>query len=300
MLSRAAMRMPCNETSRMSLLRCIWLAAILMLIGSNESRASDFNRLPRIGWVYRIEGQIEGQPVLYIGSAADLKQRLNASHKWGQLLRDGGTKVHALEVFAKLDVPASNRGTALSARTEALRAAEQRALDQVRAQVEATNRNMTPGQKETKILNEINASADTGAWEARHKVSTSKSWHPIEKRITRATPRTLATLTLLDVYLMYRDMKVSQYVMSPYVLGDEHGNFMLEQRHSLLSSQHFKVYLDGNAKGQKIEISSSEFTALKEEAEALWGTVDWNGDFVPGLMNRELPLLVGQEASQMN
>jgi hypothetical protein len=106
-------------------------------------------------------------------------------------------------------------------------------------------------------------------------------------------------LTLLDAWLLYRDAKLSQYVMAPYVLGDEQGFFTLEQGPSLLPSRHYKAYLSGSTEGQKIEISSSEFRGLKEEAEALWGTTDWKGDFVPGLLNRELPIVRGQDAIRM-
>jgi hypothetical protein len=95
---------------------------------------------PRVGWIYRIEGKLNGQPVQYVGSAADLKRRLTNEHEWAKLLQRSSTKVYALEVFAELDVQASNRQTPLSARNEALRAAEQRALDQARARAHLQRR----------------------------------------------------------------------------------------------------------------------------------------------------------------
>jgi hypothetical protein len=90
---------------------------------------------------------------------------------------------------------------------------------------------------------------------------------------------------------MYYHNKMSRYVMAPYVLEDEQGLFTLEARESLLSSQYYKAYTSGGATGQTIEISPDEFRELKKEAEALWGTTDWVGDFVPGLLNRELPVI---------
>ncbi|PTL81914.1 hypothetical protein DAT35_19025 [Vitiosangium sp. GDMCC 1.1324] len=276
------------------------LVYLLLLLGFADSAAAGSSQLPRVGWIYRIEGRLEGQPVLYVGSAVDLKQRLTSNHKWAGLLQQDGTKVYAMEVFAELNVQASNRQTLMSARNEALRAAEQRAMDQARGRVERFNQDLAPGGKETKILNEMNASADAASWEARHKVTTSNSWQLIERRLAGTTTKALVALTLLDAYLMYRDAKMAQYVIAPYVLGDEQGFFTLEQNLSLPSPSYHKAYLSGSAKGQRIEISSSDFRSLREEAEALWGTTDWNGDFVPGLLNRKLPVINEQGASRMD
>jgi hypothetical protein len=270
------------------------LSSILLLLLLAGQAVATAPHSTRIGWVYRIEGYLDGQPVQYVGSAADLKQRLSSKHQWTKLLQQSDTKVYAMEVFAKLDIQASNRRTLMSARNEALRAAEQRALEQVREQVDKTNRSRAPGTKETRILNEINASTDAAAWEARHKVAVSKSWHPFERRTGGLTPKALVVLTLVDAYLMYHESKTSQYVMAPYVLEDELGLFTLERSGSALSSRYHKAYTRGDAMGRKIEIPSAEFHALKEEAEALWGTTDWKGDFVPGLLNRELPVIEKQ------
>lgn len=268
-----------------------WLSRLLLLLFLTGQAALAAPHQARIGWVYRIEGHLNGQPVQYVGSAADLRQRLSNKHQWTKLLQQSGTKVHAMEVFAALDVQASNRQTLMSARNEALRAAEQRALEQVREQVEKTNRSRAPGTKEARILNEINASTDAAAWEARHKVTTSRRWHPFEGRAAGLAPKALVALTLVDAYLMYHASKTARFIMAPYVLEDELGLFTLERSDSPLSSRYHKAYTRGGAKGRRIEISSAEFHALKEEAEALWGTTDWKGDFVPGLLNRELPVI---------
>jgi len=284
----------------MSTRRFTLLAYLLLFLGIASSTASANGQLPRIGWIYRIEGHLEGSPVLYVGSAADLKQRLTSTHKWAPLLQQNGTKVYTQEVFAELDVPSSNRGTLLSARNEALRAAEQRALDEVRERVGRNNRALVPGRKETKVLNEVNASTDAATWEARHKVTTGKNWQLLERRVARTTPKALAVLTVLDANLLYRDAKMSRYITAPYVLGDEQGFFTLEQTQSLSSSRYHKAYLSGSLAGQRVEISSSDFRSMKEEAEALWGTTDWKGDFVPGLLNRELPVIRAQDTGRLD
>jgi hypothetical protein len=237
---------------------------------------------------------LNGQPVQYVGSAADLKRRLTKEHEWAKLLRRGSTKVYALEVFAELDVQASNRQTPLSARNEALRAAEQRALEQAREQAKQANLHRVPGEKKTKILNIDNAAADPAAWAARHKVRTGDTWRLFERRATSGAPKALVVLSLLDAYLMHYDTKLSQYVMASYVLEDELGLFTLEESTSPLASRHYKAYIGGEATGQKLTVSSEEFRGLKEEAEALWGTTDWKGDFVPGLLNRALPVISEQ------
>ncbi|HEX5747115.1 MAG TPA: hypothetical protein VFZ09_12805 [Archangium sp.] len=283
----------------MSPLSRMMLVPLLLFLGVADSAASSGGQLPRIGWVYRLEGHLNGQTVIYVGSAADLKQRLTNNHKWARLLQQEGTKVYAKEVFANLDVPSSNRQTLLSARTEALRAAEQRVLEQAREQIERANRRLATSEKETRLLNELNASTDATAWAARHKVTTSDRWQLVERRVAGTAPKALMALTLLDAWLLYRDARMSQYVMAPYVLGDERGFFTLEQSTSLLPSRHYKAYLSGSEEGQKIEISASEFRSLRDEAEALWGTTDWKGDFVPGLLNRELPVIQQPDAVPM-
>lgn len=75
------------------------------------------------------------------------------------------------------------------------------------------------------------------------------------------------------------------------VSTDERGLFTLEKSTSLLRTQHHKAYISGEATGQRLPISPEEFRGLREEAEALWGTTDWKGDFVPGLFNKVLPII---------
>ncbi|WNG19978.1 hypothetical protein [Cystobacter fuscus] len=279
-----------------------WLliAFLLLFLFPLGSVATSGGSLPRIGWIYRIEGHLDGAPVLYVGSATDLKQRLSSSHQWAKLLQQDGTKVYAMEVFAELNVQASNRQTLLSARNEALRAAEQRAMEQARSRVENVNRRLPPGEKGVRMLNEINASTDAASWGARHRVTIGESWSLLERRSVGVTSKAIVALTILDFYWMYREAKMGRYVMAPYVLGDENGFFTLEKSRLLVSSVYHKVYLSGGGEERRVEVSATEFRALKEEAESLWGTTDLHGDFVPGLLNRKLPLVERQDDMRMD
>ncbi|WP_162159634.1 hypothetical protein [Cystobacter fuscus] len=69
---------------------------------------------------------------------------------------------------------------------------------------------------------------------------------------------------------------------------------------ALMSSVYHKVYLSGGGEERRVEVSATEFHALKEEAESLWGTTDLQGDFVPGLLNRKLPLVERQDDVRMD
>lgn len=149
------------------------------------------------------------------------------------------------------------------------------------------------------ILNKDRASANTAVWEARHKVSLGSQWRLLPRHIPNSAPKALGILTLLDAFLIYRESVRSEANWAPYVLEDEQGFFILQYRKSLLSSEYFKTYIDGKLAGQQLPIASSEFDSLQREAEALWGTTDWKGHFVPGLLLKELPvILIGESGNQ--
>lgn len=57
-------------------------------------------------------------------------------------------------------------------------------------------------------------------------------------------------------------------------------------------TKYFKNYVAGAKQGEKVRVSKSEFEDLAEEAKALWGTIDWQGDFVPGLLLPSLEVIV--------
>ena len=264
----------------------------LVFAGSDGDGIPRGAQSSRIGWVYRIEGYLDGQPVRYVGSAADLKERLSRrKHQWSALLRQESTKVYAVEVSGDLNIQESNRQTAWSARNEALRAAEQRVLDKLEKDVGRANQHRASGEKEIAILNKDKASVDAALWEARHKVSVGKQWRLVSGRVAGGMSKAVGILAVLEAFHMYRESKLAQAIWAPYVLEDEKGFFILLQRTSLFSSEYFKKYTDGEFAGQQVELSLSEFRKLRDEAEALWGTTDWNGDFVPGLLLRELPVI---------
>ncbi|OJH34961.1 hypothetical protein BON30_40995 [Cystobacter ferrugineus] len=122
----------------------------------------------------------------------------------------------------------------------------------------------------------------------------------LERRSVGVASRAVVALTILDFYWMYREAKMERYVMAPYVLGDENGFSTLEQSRLLMSSVCHRVYLSGSGEDRRVEVSATEFRALKEEAESLWGTTDLHGDFVPGLLNRKLPLVERQDVMRMD
>jgi hypothetical protein len=51
---------------------------------------------------------------------------------------------------------------------------------------------------------------------------------------------------------------------------------------------------------QRTGSSVSQIQGLIEEAENSWGTTDWQGGFVPGLLNRKLSLIDRQNVTRMD
>ena len=267
--------------------------AIPILVGG-KPRVTRLTRGPHIGYIYRVEGYLNGQRVVYIGSAASIKTRLVKGHEWHRLLTQESTTVYVKKVYGTPDIAASGRGTPLSATREALRSMEEPELKKAEKRAEKENRKRKPGQKRTRVLNVDRAAREPHVWQKRHQTSRQIRWRRIKRPGSGIRLGAVSGgLLLLDVYRMYRDDKMSRYVMAPYVLEDEHGAFTLFYDRGILgglfSSSYYKRYIAGQYKGRKIQVSDSEFEALRDEAEALWGTVDWWGDFVPGLLQPELP-----------
>jgi hypothetical protein len=79
--------------------------------------------------------------------------------------------------------------------------------------------------------------------------------------------------------------------MAPYALLDEGGEFTVAEKENCLvcRNQFYKIYSSGPRHRQQVEITRDEAMKWKREGEALWGTLDWKRDFVPGVLNRELP-----------
>ncbi len=244
---------------------------------------------PLIGYLYRIEGFLDGEKVIYIGSAASIKERFASEYKWEYLLEKKSTKVYVKKVYGRLKI----ESTLDKARRQALRSVEQPVIDRARRKVAQENHERTQGQARAKVLNKDRAAKKPAKWRAKHQVKVARRWVQIKKVGGPLTLRAAGgVFLLLDVYRMYRETKTSRFDMAPYVLEDERGAFTIEYRRSsqLKPMKYFKKYVTGEAKGREVPISKVRFWQLKAEAEALWGTTDWKGDFVPGLLQRTLPV----------
>jgi hypothetical protein len=235
----------------------------------------------KIGHIYTVRATVNGQEVVYCGQTArELAQRLfKDKHKWADIIRAKTTTVEAHTITAELNVAASSRQTLASARKEALSSAEQVIINRRRAEVGVKTLNNIEAAEEANILR----------WADRHSVR-------LGPRFTfkgSVKVGAFAGFILLDIFLSYRDEKLSRYVMAPYVLEDDQGVFTLRERDRGIfrSNHYFKIYQTGSLAGQSIRISEDEFLGLKKEGELLWGTTDWKGDWVPGLLRQELPVV---------
>jgi hypothetical protein len=235
-----------------------------------------------VGHVYTIRGKIGGEAVVYTGSTArEVAQRLyRDKHTWAELIRDKATTIEVHEIRATLNIAESNGQSHRSAVNEATRAAEQVVLKRRRTELGAGRElNIDEAAEEANIVK----------WGERHQVR-------LGARVTfRAGVKVagFAAFALLDFFLMYRDAKLARYVMAPYLLEDADGIFMLQEtdRGIFRRNWYWKKYETGKLAGQRIQISKEEFGSWREEAELLWGTTDWKGDFVPGLLRQELPVV---------
>ena len=236
-----------------------------------------------IGRVYVINDTANNQ--VYVGSSAQELRRRFSRHRWRSLIQSVDTEITFQEVQADLDISSSRRGTVRSARNEALRSAEQRVI----------NRERSSGRN---LLNDRPAASGDNmqTWRQRHDVT-------LRRRVqVYKNPGTIlnsvgGALAVVDAFRLARDMQLSQYDFTPYILSDERGEFTLEwSRDGFfdLSNDFYKNYIsedeEENEDGNRVQISASEFYELRDEARALFGYIDWRGEFVPGLILRELPV----------
>ncbi|MFI1196357.1 hypothetical protein ACH4T9_24325 [Micromonospora sp. NPDC020750] len=235
-----------------------------------------------IGHVYTVRGEIAGAAVVYTGSTKrELAQRLYKDrHTWSELIKNKSTTIEVHEIKAVLNVKESNGQSLRSAENEATRAAEQVVIKRRRTDV---------GGAVEKNARNAATEENVEVWAERHQV--------------RLGPRTtfragvkigaVAFFQLVDFFLMYRDTKLSQYAMAPYLLADETGVFTLQEtdRGVFRPNWYWKNYQTGPLAGQRVQITKDEFHELKGVAERLWGTTDWKGDFIPGLLRQELPVI---------
>ncbi len=254
----------------------------------------------RIGYVYKASATIDGVNYVYTGSTArELIQRICKKHARADFLLDSSTTIEVFAVDARVDVLQSGRQTLRSAINEALRAAEQKVYNLVKKDPDAT------------VINDINAATESNMqrWTEVHSVAEGEiTVETAPKYVVRLGEswilkgpwlgRAFAGLDIIQLYLMYRDYKKSKFIMAPYLLRDEQGVFTLKsETHLLSSNEYWKHYESGPLAGQDdVSISSDEFDQWKDEAESMWGYVDWKGDFVPGILRRELPEIDPNEA----
>jgi len=225
-----------------------------------------------IGYVYIIEGQFKGESVTYIGSTAqDIKKRMG-KHEWKAVVQDPNTTVKAIEVKAELDIEGSGRGTRFSARNEALRTAEQQIIDSYeKKKIELANKIAAATKENTKI------------WDARHAVEFSIKSAKVALKGGKRVP---SVMSVLDIYSTAMDLIKSEYVYAPYYMQDEGGVFTIRKEvgglTSFFKTTYYKTY---QSSCQIVEINKEEYNYWANEGEALWGTLDGKGNFVPGLFN---------------
>lgn len=261
----------------------------------------------RVGSIYKLEGFIDGQPVVYIGKANEIKVRIGSNvkaHKWGSLVKDPKTKVSIRKVRAKLNIGASGGRSARSAQNEALLSQEEKSLRETEQQVKNYNENLPQGQAPKRVLNEPRPRPATEdnveVWQKRHSVTSDEEWDVIKAPGSSAIVfRAFVGLQLLqiivDALLEERNRKMARYVWATYVFLEQDGEsgFTLESEGSWWGFvMHYrKSYISGPRQGTKVEITEEEFNALKDEAHALYGDVDFWGDFIPGILMPELPVV---------
>jgi hypothetical protein len=224
--------------------------------------------------------------VTYVGSTAqELKERMG-KHAWKGLLENTNTTVDTYEVTGELNVEESGKGTSRSALNEALRSAEQ----QVKDKVESDGK---------KTVNKRAAATENNMskWRLLHKVGIDMS-SPKASFKGGSLLSANAGFALWDAFLNYRNMDISKYVFAPYLLEDQGGVFTMSYARNgwFSSTKYWKTYQSGPKAGQKEYFSGNDFDYWEDEAKAMWGYLDFWGNFVPGLLNPVLPVIDPNEA----
>jgi hypothetical protein len=98
-------------------------------------------------------------------------------------------------------------------------------------------------------------------------------------------------LGIFDIYNSYLDLRKTQYEYAPYYMQDEGGVFTIGFAKDgwFASTEYWKTYKSGQMEGEKVYIDKEEYNFWKAEGKALWGHLDFWGNFVPGLLNPVLP-----------
>jgi hypothetical protein len=279
-----------------------------------------------VGHVYIVRGvdSATGEAVSYTGSTIqDLRKRLG-THKWRQLIKAESTTIDIRRVDAEVDVKASGRGTMRSAKMEAARSAEEavrrnvakepsRPLNEVRAakgkhmeawaerhnvrvakptpyKVAGGTRRSGPGAPASTVTESSTVAEVASEPVARRAPAAPRSPRGGVKPKLGGTAAGFLGLVLYDAFKMAREQELEKYVSGPMILEDEGGAFTFRGG-GLFSPTFEKEYIAGESAGTVEPIDKKEFYELKEEHESLWGRVDWKGDFVPGKLRKELPVI---------
>ena len=218
--------------------------------------------------------------------------------------RHGGSNISNVKrLRGKLNVEASGRGNIRSAQNEALLSQEEKALRQTESEVAEANKNLKPGQAPRTILNKNRPAAgeNMAEWEARHSASSDAEWEVIKTPgssviVFRVFVGVQVLQLILDAVFAERNAKLARYTWAPYVFieeNDPESSFTVDGVSSWMGfvTTWRKHYITGKHAGSYVEITDDEYKALKDEAEALYGYVDFWGDFVPGLLRTELPII---------
>ena len=259
----------------------------------------------RIGSIYKLEGFLNGKPVTYVGKANEIKVRIGRDaerHNWGDLVKDAKTKVSIRKVYANPDANASGRGTARSARNEALLSQEEKALRQTEQEVEQYNKALRPGESPVTVLNDKRPAAGENMriWQERHSATSDEKWDVIKSPgsstiVFRAFIGLQVLQVILDAILQERNRKMALYRWALYVFleQDDQSSFTLSSEESWWGfvTHYRKTYITGPRKGTTVEISKDEYNSLADEGHALYGDVDFWGDFIPGMLLPKLPIV---------
>jgi hypothetical protein len=130
-------------------------------------------------------------------------------------------------------------------------------------------------------------------WAKAHNVALAEGpWRIVKAAGSTSVNYVSAIQLILQPLMMHLESKRSQYAFEDHVFVDDTGAFTLQSKRLFgVPFQYYKRYLSrtGGDAGL-VRISKLEYDELVDEAEALYGKLDWMQDFEPGLLVSELPV----------
>jgi len=255
------------------------------------------------GLTYTIEGWVNGQHIVYTGSGK-LPTRIEEVHD-SKLLREiFGTEDKSKVSQEMWDEFIKRRSTRIrQSTTEADLALRKEGVSENRAGNRA--RRAPEEVERARISKEIEAHPEAGVREANSiKASRNPSAameelnvKPGEFKVTKPGLKGLGYVAgaVVDVYQAYdmaRDLHIEEQGIRSAAIRfhDEGGEFEIWDDGIILNC-YFKHYFSGPKQGQNVRISWSEKRALQKKYEDDNGYLDWKGDFVPGKLRKELPIV---------